>query len=48
MGLYYEEELNLREIAAILGISESRVSQLHTQIILRLKRDVREEGWDQP
>ena len=31
MGLYYEEELNLKEIGAVMGVSESRVSQLHTQ-----------------
>lgn len=37
MGLYYEEELNLREIGEILGVSESRVCQLHTQAIARLR-----------
>jgi hypothetical protein len=31
MGLYYEEELNLKEIGAVMGVSESRVSQLHTR-----------------
>jgi RNA polymerase sigma factor for flagellar operon FliA len=35
--LYYEEELNLREIGQILGVSESRVSQIHTQAAHRLK-----------
>lgn len=37
MGLYYEEELNLREIGQILGVSESRVCQLHSQAIARLR-----------
>ena len=37
MGLYYEEELNLREIGAILGVSESRVSQIHSQAVIRLQ-----------
>jgi RNA polymerase sigma factor for flagellar operon FliA len=35
--LYYYEELTLREIGEVLGVTESRVSQLHTQAILRLK-----------
>jgi len=37
MALYYEEELNLREIGEVLGVSESRVCQLHTQAIARLR-----------
>ncbi|MBV1906835.1 MAG: RNA polymerase sigma factor FliA [Pseudomonadales bacterium] len=37
MSLYYTEELNLREIGEILGVSESRVSQIHSQATLRLK-----------
>lgn len=37
MGLYYEQELNLREIGEVLGVSESRVCQLHTQAIARLR-----------
>jgi RNA polymerase sigma factor for flagellar operon FliA len=37
MGLYYQEELNLREIGEVLGVSESRVCQLHTQAISRLR-----------
>jgi RNA polymerase sigma factor for flagellar operon FliA len=35
--LYYYEELTLREIAEVLGITESRASQLHTSAVLRLK-----------
>lgn len=37
MSLYYEQDLNFREISAILGVVESRVSQMHTQAILRLR-----------
>ena len=35
--LYYYEELTLREIGDVLGVTESRVSQLHTKAILRLR-----------
>ncbi|MCB1938542.1 MAG: RNA polymerase sigma factor FliA [Rhodocyclaceae bacterium] len=37
MGLYYEEDLNLREIGEVLGVSESRVCQLHSQAVARLR-----------
>lgn len=37
MSLYYNEELNLKEIGEVLGISESRVSQIHSQIVIRLR-----------
>jgi RNA polymerase sigma factor for flagellar operon FliA len=45
MGLYYEEELNLKEIGAVMGVSESRVSQLHTQAVSRLRAVLREQLW---
>ncbi|ADL43193.1 RNA polymerase, sigma 28 subunit, FliA/WhiG subfamily [Caldicellulosiruptor obsidiansis OB47] len=35
--LYYYEELSIKEIAKILGVSESRVSQLHTRALLKLR-----------
>jgi RNA polymerase sigma factor for flagellar operon FliA len=41
MGLYYEEELNFREIGETLGVSESRVCQLHSQAIARLRSQLR-------
>ena len=41
MSLYYEEELNLREIGEVLGVSESRVSQLHSQAINRIRAKIR-------
>ncbi len=37
LALYYQEELTLREIGEILGISESRVCQIHSQTITRLR-----------
>lgn len=37
ISLYYYEEMTLKEISAIMGVSESRISQLHTKAILRLK-----------
>lgn len=37
LSLYYEEELNLKEIGAVLGVSESRVCQIHGQAMSRLK-----------
>jgi RNA polymerase sigma factor for flagellar operon FliA len=37
MALYYEQELNLREIGEIMGVTESRVSQLHSQAVARLR-----------
>lgn len=37
MSLYYDEEFNLREIGEILGVTEGRVCQIHSQALLRLK-----------
>ena len=37
MSLYYEQELNLREIGEVLGVSESRVCQIHGQALVRLR-----------
>ncbi|WP_426190330.1 RNA polymerase sigma factor FliA [Massilia sp. DWR3-1-1] len=48
MGLYYEEEMNLKEIGAVMGVSESRVSQLHTQAVARLRATLREQAWTGP
>lgn len=44
MGLYYEEDLNLREIGEVLGVSESRVCQLHSQAIARLRSRINAKG----
>ncbi len=40
MALYYEQELNLREIGDVMGVTESRVCQLHSQAIARLRAQV--------
>jgi len=37
MGLYYEQDMNFREIAAVFGVTESRVCQLHSQAVARLR-----------
>lgn len=37
MALYYDEDLNLREIGAVIGVSESRVCQIHSQAVIRLQ-----------
>jgi RNA polymerase sigma factor for flagellar operon FliA len=46
LSLYYYEDLNLKEIGRVLDVTESRVSQLHTQAILRLKGKLR-GYWDE-
>lgn len=38
--LYYYDELTLKEISAIMGVSESRISQLHTKALSRMKLDL--------
>jgi RNA polymerase sigma factor for flagellar operon FliA len=42
MALYYDEELNLKEIGAVLGVTESRVCQLHGQALTRLRARLRD------
>jgi RNA polymerase sigma factor for flagellar operon FliA len=41
MGMYYEQDMNLKEIGAVLGVTESRVSQLHSQAVARLRARLR-------
>ena len=43
MALYYEKELNLREIGEVMGVTESRVCQLHSQAVARLRSQVLNE-----
>ncbi|MBO1924548.1 RNA polymerase sigma factor FliA [Thiomicrorhabdus sp. 6S3-12] len=43
MALYYDEELNLKEIGQVLDVSESRVSQIHSQAIKRIR--ARMDAW---
>ena len=42
MGLYYEQDLNFREIAAVMGVTESRICQLHTQAVTRLRSKLKD------
>jgi RNA polymerase sigma factor for flagellar operon FliA len=42
MSMYYEHDMNLKEIAAVIGVTESRVCQLHSQSIARLRAKLRE------
>lgn len=42
LSLYYDEELNLKEIGQIIGVSESRVSQIHSQAAMRLRSRLRD------
>ena len=37
LSLYYEQEMNLKEIGQVLEVSESRVSQIHSQAAARLR-----------
>jgi RNA polymerase sigma factor for flagellar operon FliA len=43
LALYYQESCTLREIGAVLGVSESRISQLHTEAIHRLRAAIGQE-----
>ena len=45
LSLYYYEDLNLKEIGRVLDVTESRVSQLHSQAVLKLKARLRNH-WD--
>jgi RNA polymerase sigma factor for flagellar operon FliA len=42
MALYYEQELNLKEIGEVLSVSESRVCQLHSQAVARLRSKLKD------
>lgn len=47
LALYYREELNLKEIGEVIGVSESRVSQIHSQAALRLRSRLAAWGDDE-
>ena len=42
MSMYYEHDMNLKEIAAVLGVTESRVCQLHSQSVARLRAKMKD------
>src|SRR5256714_2760001 len=46
IALYYYEQLTLREIGEVLGVTESRVSQMHTKAVLRLRSRMQEESFE--
>jgi RNA polymerase sigma factor FliA len=46
IALYYYENLTLREIGEVLGVTESRVSQLHTKAVLRLRSRMQDEAFE--
>lgn len=46
LNLYYWEELTMKEVGAVLGLTESRVCQLHTQALLRLRAKLSKEEQD--
>ena len=48
VALYYYENLTLREIGEVLGVTESRISQLHTKAVLRLRSKLTGEIDDIP
>lgn len=41
MGMHYEQDMNLREIGEVMGVSESRVCQLHSQAVARLRTSMK-------
>ncbi|MHB0868170.1 MAG: FliA/WhiG family RNA polymerase sigma factor [Chloroflexota bacterium] len=43
LALYYKEELTMREISRVMGVSESRICQLHTRAVLRLRAQM--QAW---
>jgi len=46
--LYYYEEMTLKEIAEVLGVSESRVSQIHSKVVMKLRNKMQYAGIYQP
>jgi RNA polymerase sigma factor for flagellar operon FliA len=44
LSLYYWEELTMKEVGTVLGITESRVCQLHNQALIRLKAKINKEA----
>jgi len=44
LSLYYYEELTMKEVALVLGLTESRVSQVHSQMVMRLRAHLKLDG----
>ncbi|TVS18333.1 MAG: RNA polymerase sigma factor FliA [Gammaproteobacteria bacterium] len=47
LSLYYDQELNLKEIGEVLGVSESRVCQIHGQVLVRLRARLTDWTFDE-
>ena len=48
LALYYHEELTMKEVGKVLGVNESRVSQIHSKAIEKLRRRLRNDLRPQP
>ena len=44
ISMYYSDEMTMKEIGAVLDITESRVSQIHSQAVIRLRAKLRKDG----
>ena len=44
ISMYYSDEMTMKEIGKVLDITESRVSQIHSQAVIRLRNKLRKEG----
>jgi len=44
LALYYYEELTMKEVGIILGVGESRISQIHSMAVIRLRARLAEAG----
>jgi RNA polymerase sigma factor for flagellar operon FliA len=47
LGLYYQEDCSFREIGAVLGVTESRACQLHTEAVHRIRGRIKDRGTHQ-
>jgi RNA polymerase sigma factor for flagellar operon FliA len=46
--LYYYEEMTLKEVAGVLGVSESRVSQIHSKAVMKMRTKMQFAGMYEP
>ena len=44
ISMYYSDEMTMKEIGEVLEITESRVSQIHSQAVIRLRSKLRKDG----
>ncbi len=44
VSMYYSDEMTMKEIGQVLGITESRVSQIHSQAVIHLRSKLRKDG----